>query len=133
MFTFTSVANKFTILGKPISKDELEYIVNFTPIGSMGRFQTEDEELAEKLRNHPSFGKRFMEIGAIAKENPSIVNGLRSSETSGQLDKPQIDQEKLIEFGRLQATILKKDGEYRKDASAEDISKYEQIKLELEN
>ena len=121
------------ILGKPISKDELEYQVRFEPMGTMGRFTTQDEELAKKLREHPSFGKRFMEIGVSAKENPNIVSGIRSSETKTELGKEPIDPQKFIEFGRLQATLLKKDGSYIKNASEEDKLKYEQLKSELEN
>ena len=135
MYTFTSVNNKLSIYGDPKleGKEKVpEFIVNFTPIGSMGRFQTEDEELAQKLRERPDFGKRFMEIGITAKENPNLVNGIRSSETKPELGKEPIDPQKLIEFGGLQATLLKKDGTYRKDASEEQIQQYEQLKQELE-
>lgn len=131
MFTFTSVNNRFMILGKPISKDELEYEVKFEPMGTMGRFTTTDEKLAEKLRAHPDFGKRFMEIGLNAKENPKIVNGIRSSETKPELGKEPIDPQELIEFGRLQATLLKADGTYRKDATEENKLKYETLKQKL--
>lgn len=131
MYTFTSVNNRYMIFGHPIDGVP-EYTVKFEPIGSMGRFSTLDKELAEKLRNHPSFGKRFMEIGAIAKENPNIVKGLRSSETRPELGIEPVDTQKLIEFGRLQATLLKKDGTFRKDASEEDRIKFETIKKELE-
>jgi hypothetical protein len=108
MYTFTSVNNKYSIYGKPIleGKERVpEFIVNFNPIGSMGRFYTEDEELAKKLREHPSFGKRFMEISITAKENPNIVSGLRSSETKPELGKEPISPKKLIAFGALQATL----------------------------
>lgn len=131
MFTFTSVNNKFAIYGTPVNGVP-EFIVKFNPIGSMGRFATDNEELAEKLRAHPEFGKRFMEIGMKAKENPKIVQGLRSSETTPELGKEAQNPEDLIEFGRLQATLLKKDGSYRKDASAEQIKQYEELKLKLE-
>lgn len=136
MYTFTSVNNKFTLLGKPIGvgKDQvLDYEVHFSPMGTMGRFTTGDDDLAKKLREHPSFGKRFMEIGLTAKENPSIVKGIRSSETHPELGEGEtFDPEKLIKFGGLQATLLKKDGSFRKDASQEDIEKYELLKKELE-
>jgi len=130
MYTFTSVNNRFTILGKPMG-DGLEYEVHFQPIGSMGRFTTDDEELAKKLREHPSFGKRFMEIGVQVKENPHIVQGIRSSETHPDLGQEKFDPQKLIEFGRLQATLLKADGTYRKDASEENKLKYEELKKEI--
>jgi len=119
------------ILGKPIDKENLEYIVKFEPMGTMGRFTTNDEELAKKLRSHSEFGKRFMEIGINAKENPNVVAGVRSSETKPELGKEPIDSQKLIEFGGLQATLLKKDGTYRKDASEEQIKQYESLKQEL--
>lgn len=134
MYTFTSVNNKFSIYGEPKleGKERVpEYIVDFIPIGSMGRYQTEDAELAEKLRKHGDFGKRFMEIGATVKENPNVVTGIRSSETKTELGKEPIDPQKFIEFGGLQATLLKKDGSYRKDASEEQIKQYEQLKQEL--
>ena len=130
MYTFTSVNNRFTILGKP-QGDGLEYKVNFQPIGSMGRFTTDDEELAKKLREHPSFGKRFMEIGVEVKENPHIVQGIRCSETHPELGQEKFDPQMLIEFGKLQATLLKADGTYRKDASEENKLKYEELKKEL--
>jgi hypothetical protein len=134
MFTFTSVNNKLSLYGKPelVGKSNVpEYIVNFTPIGSMGKFNTEDEELAQKLRAHPSFGRKFMEIGVSAKENPNIVKGVRSSETKPELGQEPVSPEKLIAFGGLQATLLKKDGTYRKDASEEQIKQYEELKKEL--
>lgn len=130
MATFTSVNNKFAIYGKPINGIP-EYIVKFQPIGSMGKFTTEDETLVEKLRSRPDFGKRFMEIGVQAKENPSIVQGIRSSENHPELGKEELDPKKLIEFGKLQATLLKADGTYRKDASEENKLKYEALKKEL--
>lgn len=134
MYTFTSVNNKYSIYGKPkLEGKQLvpEFIVNFNPIGSIGNFITQDEELAQKLREHPSFGKRFMEIGITAKENPNLVKGIRSSETKPELGKEPTSPEKLIAFGALQATLLKKDGSYRKDASEEQIKQYEELKKEL--
>lgn len=132
MYTFTSVNNGYMIIGKPDEKGEPEYMVEFSKAGSTGSYITKDEELVKKLRGHPDFGKRFMEIGLNARENPNIVQGLRSSATSTESGKEPLDPEKLIKFGMLQATLLKKDGSYRKDASEEDKSKYEQLKKELE-
>lgn len=137
MYVFTSVNSKYSIYGKPVieGKEKVpEFIVNFNPIGRAGRFVTEDEELAIKLREHPSFGKRFMEIGAVVKEKSTLVQGIRTSESHPELgvEKPTSDPQRLIEFGGLQATLLKKDGTYRKDASQENIEKYELLKLELE-
>jgi hypothetical protein len=119
------------IFGHPINGVP-EYTVKFEPIGTMGRYSTDNEELVLKLRKHPSFGKRFYETGITAQENPNIVRGLRSSETKPEIGKEPVDTQKLIEFGRLQATLLKNSGEYRKDASEEDRIKFEQLKLEIE-
>jgi hypothetical protein len=130
MFTFTSVHNRYRIFGAPIDGVP-EYDVAFEPIGSMGRFSTQDEELAEKLRAHPSFGKKFMEIGLQAKENPTIVQGIRGSSDKPELGKESLDPQKLIQLGVYQATLLKKDGTYRKDAPEEEKIKYEQLKKEL--
>ena len=131
MYTFTSVNNKLMLLGKPVN-GELEYQVEFEPIGSMGRYTTDNAELAEKLRKHPEFGKRFMEIGLTAKENPTRVQGIRGSSDKPDLGKEAQDPKKLIRYGVLQATLLKNSGEYRKDASPESITEYEQLKKELE-
>ena len=131
MYTFTSVNNRYTIYGTPVD-GQPEYIVKFEPIGRIGRFSTNNDELARKLRAHPSFGRRFMEIGLTAKENPSIVDGIRSSESHPELGMSKMEPEELIEFGRLQASILRTSGEYRKDASAENIARYEALKQELE-
>ena len=130
MYTFTSVNSGYATYGKPVN-GEPEYMVNFTPIGRIGRFSTDDEELAKKLREHPDFGKKFMEISISAPENPKIVQGIRSSSTTPELGKEQISSERLIRFGALQATLLKKDGSYRKDAEPELIQEYEQLKSEL--
>jgi len=119
------------LLGKPVN-GELEYQVEFEPIGSMGRYTTDNAELAEKLRKHPEFGKRFMEIGLTAKENPTRVQGIRGSSDKPDLGKEAQDPKKLIRYGVLQATLLKNSGEYRKDASPESITEYEQLKKELE-
>jgi len=130
MYIFTSPNRKLTLLGRPIGK-ELEYKINFEPIGAVGRFSTNDEQLAEKLRSHPEFGKRFVELGFRPKEENKIIEGVRSSATQPELNKEQFDPQKLIEFGRLQARLLKSDGNFRKDASEEDINKYNQLKQEL--
>jgi hypothetical protein len=130
MYTFTSVNNGYMIIGKPVN-GEPEYMVQFSKVGSSGSYTTNDEELAKKLREHPDFGKRFMEIGLTSKENPQIVQGLRSSATAVELGKEPLDSQKLIQLGVYQATLLKKDGSYRKDASQEDVEKYELLKKEL--
>ena len=130
MYTFTSVHNKYRIFGKPIDGIP-EYDAQFEPIGRSGRYFTDDAELAEKLRKHPDFGKKFMELGITAKENPMIVKGIRGSADKPELGKEPLDSQKLIQFGSLQATLLKKDGTFRKDASPEDIEKYNLLKQEL--
>lgn len=131
MYTFTSVYKKFSIYGNPVDKG-VEYEAHFNPNGLVGMFSTADEDLAQKLRNHREFGKKFVELGV--KSNLSNINKeVRSSESHPELGKEPIDPKKFIEFGRLQATLLKTDGTYRKDASEEDKLKYEQLKTELEN
>lgn len=130
MYTFTSVYKKYGIFGQPVGSG-VEYEVHFTPNGSVGIFTTDNQSLAEKLRNHPEFGKKFVELGV--KSQPSNINSeVRSSESHPELGKEQIDPKKFIEFGKLQATLLKNDGSYRKDATEDQINKYEKLKLELE-
>lgn len=130
MYIFTSPNRRLMLLGKKIDK-ELEYIVKFEPIGAVGRFSTNDEKLAEKLRTHPEFGKRFVELGFRAKEENRIIEGVRSSATQPELGKEEFDPKELIEFGKLQVKLLKSDGTFRKDASEEDINKYNQLKQKL--
>ena len=131
MATFTSVNKRFTIIGKPIGGIP-EYMVRFEPMGASGNFSTNDEDLAEKLRANPEFGKRFVELGRKPKQESNIVTGIRSSVNQPELgEKKELDPQKLIEFGKLQATLLKTDGTYRKDASEENKQKYESLKQEL--
>ena len=131
MATFTSVNKRFTIIGKPVGGIP-EYIVKFDPMGASGNFSTIDEDLTTKLRSHPEFGKRFVELGNKPKQESNIVAGIRSSANQPELgETKESDPQRLIEFGRLQATLLKNDGTYRKDASEENKSKYELLKQEL--
>lgn len=119
--------------GTPLHKGTPEYIVKFEPNGASGNFSTNDEELAKRLREHPEFGKRFVELGAVPKQESNIVSGIRSSLSHPELgEKKEFDPQKLIEFGKLQATLLKNDGTYRKDASEENKQRYELLKKELE-
>ena len=130
MYSFTSVHRKYRIFGIPIN-GEPEYDVQFEPIGRVGRFTTTDEKLAKKLREHRDFGKKFMELSVNAPENPNLIKGIRSSSTHPELGKEPFDSQKLIRFGELQATLLKKDGSYRKDATQDLIQEYETLKGEL--
>ena len=121
------------IKGTPIHRGTPEYIAKFEPNGASGRFSTDDEEVAKKLREHPEFGKRFVELGGRAKVESNVVSGVRSSLSHPELgEKKEFDPQKLIEFGKLQATLLKNDGTYRKDASEENKQRYELLKKELE-
>ena len=135
MFTFTSVARNRRIFGKPVlvGKEMIpEYDVKFTSMGNGGRFTTSDEKIAESLRKHPEFGRTFVEIGLRnIPATSNIVSGIRSSANQPELGQVKPDSQKYIQFGVLQATLLKQDGTYRKDASEEQINKYEQLKQEL--
>ena len=120
------------IIGKPVGGIP-EYMVRFEPVGAGGSFSTNDEDLATKLRSHPEFGKRFVELGLKPKQESNIVSGIRSSINQPELGETnEFDPQKLIEFGKLQATLLKQDGTYRKDASEENKQRYELLKKELE-
>ena len=118
------------IIGKPVGGIP-EYMVKFEPNGAAGNFSTNDEDLAVKLRLHPEFGKRFVELGAKPQQESNIVEGIRSSESHPELGETKLNPQKLIEFGKLQATLLKNDGTFRKDASEENKLKYEELKKEL--
>lgn len=131
MFTFTSVHPKYTIWGKPVNGVP-EYSAKFVRNGSVGIFITEDEQLAEKLRQHPEFNKRFTEMGKPPKSESNVIEGVRSSATQPELGKEKIDPQKFIRFGVLHNKLLKKDGTYRADCTPEEKSEYEQLKSELE-
>lgn len=131
MFTFTSAYKKHTIMGKPTSDKQLDYVVHFLPVGGVGQFTTEDEKLAEKLRNHPDFNKKFTEIGLGLKAKSNVVDGVRSSATQGEVGKEAIDPQEYINFGVLKNKLLKNDGSYRKDASEDEIKQYETLKQKL--
>ena len=118
------------IIGKPVGGIP-EYMVKFEPMGAAGNFSTNDEDLVIKLRSHPEFGKRFVELGLKPKQKSNVVEGIRSSASHPELGEKETDPQKLIEFGKLQATLLKNDGTYRKDASEENKLKYEALKQEL--
>jgi len=130
MATFTSINKRFMIIGKPVGGIP-EYMVRFEPMGAAGNFSTNDEDLVIKLRSHPEFGKRFVELGLKPKQKSNVVEGIRSSASHPELGEKETDPQKLIEFGKLQATLLKNDGTYRKDASEENKLKYEALKQEL--
>jgi len=133
MFVFTSVHRKHTIFGKPLSNGELEYIVQFTPVGAVGQFITDDEELANKLRQHPDYNTKFMEIGVLKETIKSnVIQGIRSSETRPELGQEHIDPKEFVEYGELKAKLLKNDGSYRKDASEVDIKRFEELKSKIE-
>lgn len=135
MFTFTSVAAGYMVFGKPVlqGKEMIpEFEARFVRQGAVGIFTTSDEQLAEKLRTHPSFGTKFVELSPPKPES-NIVKGIRSSETHPELGKGQLDPQRLIRFGVLQNKLLKQDGTYRRDATQEEISEYENLKKELEN
>ena len=136
MFTFTSISPGYRIFGKPVkspTSTEMipEYDVKFIRTGNVGQFITKDEQLAQKLREHPEFTKRFVEIGIPKVQESNIVAGIRSSATQVELGKEPVDPKKYIRLGVLQSRLLKNDGTYRKDAVQEEISEYENLKKEL--
>ena len=119
MFIFTSPHRKFAVYGQG-------YKAKFTPIGAIGSFQTEDEQLVEKLRTHPDYGRRFVENALPKKVESNIITDIRSAAT-----RPVLSDDKLIRFGELKAKLLKQDGSFRKDASSEEQEEYINLKQEL--
>ena len=120
------------IIGEPKGEKNIpEFIIRFEPSGATGMYATEDENVIAKLRKHSDFGRKFMEIGLKFNQPSNIVEGTRSSESHPVLGDKKFEPQKLIEFGKLQGTLLKSDGSYRKDASQENIEKYELLKVEL--
>lgn len=145
MFIFTSIAPGYRTFGKPVKSDTNklvpEYDVRFVRNGASGQFSTDDEELAKKLREHPQYGKAFVETNIPVPQKDNVVVGIRSSishpDISGETVKEEvkeeikIDTQKYIRYGVLQNKLLKNDLTYRKDASPEEITEYENLKKEL--
>jgi hypothetical protein len=110
-----------------VEKNVGEKLASFAPYG---RFITEDEQLIEKLKNHPSYGTgkgKFIMVNTIPKPKGNVIQGVRSAATAPILDK----EEKLIRLGTLRAKLLKNDGSFRKDASEEEINELQEIQKEL--
>lgn len=122
MHKFISPHRRMKVFGKPKDKKP-EWKALFTPDGISGIFITEDDELAERLQNHKEYGKSFVKFERPGKKRTVVHQGERSAGMS---------QENLVRVGELKASILKKDGSYRKDASEEEIKEYEQLLEGLE-
>lgn len=145
MFTFTSVSPGYRIFGEPVKSPKTgeitpEYDAKFIRSGAVGRFTTDNESIVEKLRKHPDFNKRFVEVALPGAANSNVVSGIRSSASHPEIQevksevKPEVkvDFPKYIRFGVLQNKLLKNDQTYRKDASPEEIAEFELLKKELE-
>lgn len=92
-----------------------------------GRFSTDDERKIEALRNHPLFGRKFVEASMKPPKNENIIQGIRSAGTQPVFDKDA----KLVRLGELRAKLLRKDGSFRKDASDEEKKELKEIREEL--
>jgi len=131
MATFVSVSNNMKVWGEKLDdkgKNVGERLASFAPAGS---FTTEDEVIIEKLRTHGAFNKKgkfgFIEASAIPKPKSNVIQGVRSAGTQPILG----EKEKLIRLGILRATLLKNDGDFRKDASEEDKKELKELQEEL--
>ena len=130
MATFVSVTKGLKVWGEKIVKGKNvgEKLADFAPVGS---FTTEDEELIAKLRAHGACGKGkrygFIEAGTMSKPKSNVIQGVRSAGNSPILGK----DEKLIRLGVLRASLLKKDGAPRRDASEKELEELKEIQDEL--
>jgi len=110
--------------------DEGKTLAKFHKMGAEhGIFETDSEEVVERLREHKLNGTAFNEWTGEGK--PTFKNNGNIGQgaiTSGG-NKAQFSKYK--ELGKLEAKLLKTDGSYRADATNEDIEKFENLKKEL--
>jgi len=119
MVTFSSRRGKLKVWG-----ENAGWNISFAPYGN---FVTDDEQLIERLRDHGSYGKDFVEAKMPTQPKDNLIQGIRSSGNRPVLG----EREKLIRLGTLRTKLLKNDGEYRKDAPEEEITELETISQEL--
>ena len=126
MVTFSSRSAKLKVWGEKIvnGKNVGERLASFEPLG---KFKTDDETLIEKLRNHGAFNRDFVEANMTVLKKDNLIQGVRSAGNRPVLG----EREKLIRFGVLQTKLLKLSGDYRLDATPEDIKELKTIQEEL--
>jgi len=99
-------------------------LAKFEPADNFGLFITEDKRIIEKLKKHPLFNKTFKiwkGSGMPHFNRVNINHGVVSSLNN-------IDKNIYIKYGELKAKLLDKDGNYKKDASEDEIKEFEEIK-----
>lgn len=128
---------------------EAEQLAQFVPIGNKkGGFSTDDPLIIKKLLERKDHGKTFSVLkDKMPKfEDGHIVRGAATSiDKSVEIIKKNLEAEKEIEidkakielgkkyrrFGKLEASLLNKDGGFRKDATKELQEEYLKLKEEI--
>lgn len=131
--------------------DDKGIVATFSPSrdGEYGFFATNDEAIVERLKkfsgmygsvikevegsNLPSFDIHNYGSGGYA-ELAGLLGITRDHKAVNEIQaspKIQIDPNDYIRFGELKASILRTSGEYRRDATDEQIKEYENLKLKI--
>lgn len=127
--------------------DDKGIVATFTPSrnGEYGFFATNDDAVIERMKAFKAmYGTTIKEV-TDKNVNPHFnihnegTGGF--AEISGMLNatkddspiakKPPINPNDYIRYGELKASILRNSGEYRRDATDEQIKEYETLKLKL--
>lgn len=121
-------------------------LAKFEPRGDFGIFITSDPKIVEALKKTPEFGKvikiwegkgmphftrKNIHHGVITSVNdiPSELRERLKEEIKDE--EVKIETDKYVRYGELKARVLRKDGSYRGDATAEEIAEYEKLKEEI--
>lgn len=119
--------------GNLIVQQSAKTILKFVKQGGIGVYETEDKKTIEFLRNHKDFNKQtkggFAEYksGLIDYGTKEVVKGVRAGATATEIGL----KEKVQRYEELKEKIVKVNGDFRKDASDEQIAEYKALEQEI--
>ena len=114
---------------KNLKLNTLKPKVHFQNSGTLGIFKTGDEDLIKQLREDKRYNKMYYE-GSLAGKK--VRNGVRGAGSHPELGESEVVTNLKLDFYNvLKDKIVTKDGSFRKDASQTDISKFSQLKQDL--
>ncbi len=112
-----------------------ETLIQFTNTGVMGVLVLDDEkdrDIIKLLYEHPEYNKRFTDKPQTARPVDNIVTGVRSS-INTTLDSTVKEEmtAKFREYEALKSQVVKLNGEPKKDADPDLLSRFQILKTEL--
>lgn len=127
--------------------DKGKKLANFENMADYGYFCTEDEEIAQALREYPLFNIAYRESkdGKLPNfEKPVAVNykvtdnGVETVRVNQEpepvrvvVQEPKVSPEKLIRYGELKAKLYNEKGELKKFVKKEDKERQAQLVTEF--